>query len=104
MKPPSPPTNEQQQWRLALSLNQSLRLMPNLIPKIHRIRRIVTRHGRQLARPIVDQLVGKLVPFGDILRGLATLLVAGFELLGIDGFEVAVGCADQSQRGKRLRG
>lgn len=74
--------------------------MPNLIPKIHRIRRIVTRHGRQLARPIVDQLVRELVPFGDILRRLATLLVAGFEFLGIDGFEVAVGCADKVKEEK----
>lgn len=67
------------------NLRQSPRLPPNLIPKIQRIRRIPTRHQRQLPRPITNQHIRKLISGEDLLRLRTGFAIADAEFLGVDG-------------------
>lgn len=81
--------------KLKLNLNQRLRLLPNLLPKVDGVVRIAARHQRQFARGIVDEGIGEVVSAEDVLGLAAGVGVAGVELVHVDFEQFAVRVADE---------
>jgi hypothetical protein len=76
-------------------ITQRNRLGPDIISEINRIRRIATRHQRQLPRRVIDKDISKHVPTRHILRLLRRRGVSRAEGLGVDGLQHAAGVADE---------